>query len=489
MNIITRKKRYWYKESIWYEMYINLFYDSNKDGIGDIQGLIEKIPYLKDLGIDTLLLLPFYPSTMKDYGYDVTDYLNVRKEIGNIDEFKILLKKLKENNIKVIIDLVINHTSYKHPWFEKSKKNISLYKDYYLWEKDISNMKKDDIIFNSIENSNWEYSKERKAYYYHKFYKYQPDLNWNNPLVFDEFKKIISFYTKLGVSGFRIDAALYIKKDSRYGIDEKGSIKIIHKLLEEGLKINKDIIFITEIAKPLDTIKKFLKSNIMTFNFDLMPRILMSLKMEDKKYVEKFLPLYDCIEKDYQVGNFLRNHDGISLQGLNKKDQFIYFNALNTSNNIFSGEISERLINLLEDSTDKVILGYSILFFQEGAPIIYMGDERGEGNITTNNKDSRMDVRGLIQWDKYNTKIYKEIKKLIAIRKKYIQDIVYSKLIIKEYKDLLFFRKNNILFIFNLSKKEIEIELQGEILYQRNIIQKNKIFLIENYGILLLKSI
>ncbi len=488
----STKKRYWYKEGIWYELYINLFYDSNNDGIGDIPGIIAKIPYLKKLGVDTLLILPFFPSTMKDYGYDITDYYNIREELGDIEQFKTLVKTLQDNDIRVVIDLVMNHTSFEHPWFKQSERNIGKYKDYYLWEKNIDKFNDNDILFNSEESSNWEYSKKRHEYYFHKFYKYQADLNWKNPLVFNEFLEIISFYINIGVSGFRIDAAPFLIKDSKYNTNYKESIKIIKKLKDKVTLLNKDVIFITEVPDSLKTVLNFFKSNQMSFNFDLMPRLLLSIKEEDKKYLEKKLPLYERIINENQFGNFLRNHDSISLNSLSKKERILYFKKLNSNNSkvIFSGEIVERLISVFDDNIDKVILAYAILLVLSGTPIIYMGDERGQKEINQRNyTDGRMIVRGKILWNENIAEIFEEMSVIISMRKEYIVDIVYSDIKINEKTPLLSFKKNNLVFLFNLQKVDVEIENKGRIIYKRNItIMAHKI-IIKEFGILFFEEL
>ena len=225
------KNKFWYKESVWYEVYIDLFYDSNSDGIGDIQGVILKLDYLKSIGVNTLWLLPFFKSPMKDYGYDVSSYTSIREDIGSIEDFKQLVIKARDMGISIIIDIPLNHTSYKHPWFILSEKKDPKYSNYYLWDNSNTKYQKASIIFKDYEKSNWEYSKKRGEYYFHRFYKYQPDLNWKNPDVFNEFVNILDFWAELGVRGFRIDAAPYlIKKEGTSCENLKETHRVIKRL-------------------------------------------------------------------------------------------------------------------------------------------------------------------------------------------------------------------------------------------------------------------
>jgi maltose alpha-D-glucosyltransferase/alpha-amylase len=482
------EKRYWYKEGVWYELYINLFSDSNNDGIGDIKGVIEKIPYFENLGISCIWILPPYPSTLKDYGYDVTDYKSIRKKLGNINDFKLLCQKLHDKNIKVILDLPINHTSYKHPWFIKSKNKESIYKDYYIWNKDVNKYTEAPIIFSDYEKSNWEYSKTRQEFYFHRFYKYQPDLNWENKNVLNEFIDIISFWAKLGVDGIRIDAAPYlIKKENTSCEDLKETHNTIKILKKEVNKIHPNIIFITEANEKIGKIKKYLNEVEMSFNFHLMQRTLLCVKTGNPKYITRNLERYRLKNDKAQFASFLRNHDEMTLSNLGSKLYNVYIKNFDKDKKyIFNGGISKRLIDLLS-SDDKVLISFSILLSLSGTPIIYMGDERGmhDNEMIRKKKgyDKRDIIRDSINWEKYNKKILKNLISIIKIRKKYEEKISYiypQPHFIND--NLLSYRKDNLLFIHNIKNREIEVKKDFSIIFGYNIkeLEKDKISLHPN---------
>ncbi len=482
------KNKFWYKESVWYEVYIDLFYDSNSDGIGDIQGLILKLVYLKSIGVNTLWLLPFFKSPMKDYGYDVSSYKSIRKEIGSIKDFKELVTKAKTLGINIIIDIPLNHTSYKHPWFIKSEKNDPKYSNYYIWDYSNTKYSKANIIFKDYETSNWEYSKKRGEYYFHRFYKYQPDLNWKNPDVFDEFVKILDFWAGLGIRGFRIDAAPYlIKKEGTNCENLKETHKVIKKLKDSINNKYSDVIFISESNLKLNKIKEYFNEIEMSFNFNMMQKLMLSLKAENDKYIRDYIKEYNDIPGKNQFAGFLRNHDEMTFDNMNNREIKLFSKGYERY--IYNNGIALRLSTLLNNNTDKIIQGFAILMSLNGTPIIYMGDEYGEieSNIKINKKiDKRMFVRNKFRWDKINSNIIIDnLRKISKVREKYIDIIGYKHSHYNKFKDIsiLSFKKDKLEFIYNLSSKEHILENKYKnIVLSRNIEIVGKKILMKRYS-------
>ncbi len=460
--IITDNK-FWYKKSVWYEVYIDLFYDSNDDGIGDIQGLILKLEYFKELGVNTLWLLPFFESPMKDDGYDVSSYTKIRKELGTIDDFKQLSQKAEKLGLRIIIDLPINHTSYKHPWFLKSVQKKDKYKDYYLWNTDNTKYSKAEIIFGDHETSNWQYNKTRKEYYFHRFYKYQPDLNWKNKDVFNEFVNIVKFWGDLGVSGFRLDAAPFlIKRNGTTCQNLKETHLVIKNLKQEINKLYPDIIFISEANLKLQKIKEYFNEIEMSFNFNMMQNLMLSLKKENDSYIKKYIYEYNDIPFKNQFAGFLRNHDEMTFYNMRKSEKKLFSKGYESY--ISNDGISLRLSTLLGNNENKIIQALAILMSINGSPIIYMGDEYGEKEANrkiTKKTDKRYLVRSFFDWNKIeDNRILQELKKITTVRKKYVDIIGYKHTIYNKFQNnrILSFRKGNLEFIYNLSKKDHILE-------------------------------
>ena len=394
----------WFKDAIIYELSVRSFYDSNGDGIGDFLGLIEKLDYLEDLGVNTLWLLPFYPSPRKDDGYDVTEHYDIDPEYGTLADFKLFLKEAHKRGIRIITELILNHTSDQHPWFQKSRKARagSRYKDYYVWSNTTEKYKDARVMFSDGEASNWSWDNEARSYYWHRFYRYQPELNFDNPEVQLEMFKVADFWLKLGVDGFRLPSAPFLFEEEGTSSENLPQTHAFLKKLRSHIdKDYKDRILIAEANLwPEDAASYFGDGQEchMNFNYPLMPRLFLGLRTEDS------YPIIDIIEQtpitppNSQWAVFLRNHDEIGLDMVTEEEKDYLFKAYaldpNTKHNL---GIHRRLAPLLNNDRRKVELLHTILFSLPGTPVLYYGDEIGMGdNIYLGD---RFGVRTPMQWN------------------------------------------------------------------------------------------
>jgi len=321
----------WYKDAILYEVHVRAFKDSNKDGIGDFKGLTEKLDYLQDLGINTIWLLPFFVSPLKDDGYDIADYYNINKDYGSLRDFKKFIKECKKRNIKTIIELVVNHVSDQHQWFQSAIKEgeKSQYWNYFIWSDNQEKFKETRIIFSDTEKSNWEWQPDVKKFYWHRFFSCQPDLNLNNPEVVKEINKVIKYWEELGVDGFRLDAIPYLcvaEGTNNENLPETHQvIKIWRKVLDEHFE---NEIFLAEANQwPKDVVKYFGNEDEchMAYNFPLMPRIFIALKKESRTPIVEIMEKLPEIPNSCQWALFLRNHDELTLEMVTDEERtFMY---------------------------------------------------------------------------------------------------------------------------------------------------------------------
>ena len=394
----------WFKDAIFYEVSVRAFYDSNGDGIGDFLGLIQKLDYLEDLGVNTIWLLPFYPSPLKDDGFDVSDYCDVHPDYGTLADFKLFLKEAHQRGIKVITELILNHTSDQHPWFLKSRKARagSRYKDYYVWNDTPDKYKEARVMFSDEETSNWAWDNEAKGYYWHRFYRHQPELNFENAEVQLEMVKVVDFWMKLGVDGFRLPSVPFLFEEEGTNCENLPQTHSYLKKLRGHIdKHYKDRILIAEANLwPEDAASYFGEGQEchMNFNYPLMPRLFLGLRTEDS------YPIIDIMEQtpgtppNSQWALFLRNHDEIGLEMVTEEEKDYLFKAYandpNTKHNL---GIRRRLAPLLNNDRRKIELLYTILFSLPGTPVMYYGDEIGMGdNIYLGD---RFGVRTPMQWN------------------------------------------------------------------------------------------
>ena len=396
-------KLHWYKDAVIYELHIKAFYDSNEDGIGDFTGLMEKLDYLEDLGVTTIWLLPFYPSPLKDDGYDIADYYSINSAYGNIDELKKLLEEAHRRNLKVITELVVNHTSDQHQWFQRARtspKN-SAERNYYVWSDDPYKYKDVRIIFQDFESSNWTWDEVAQQYYWHRFFHHQPDLNYDNPKVQDEIFKIIDFWCNMGVDGFRLDAVPYLfEREGTNGENLPETHNFLKKLRAHlDAKYPGTLMLAEANMWPEDSASYFGDGDEchMNYHFPLMPRMFMAVQMEDRYPITDIFEQTPPIPHACQWAMFLRNHDELTLEMVTdeERDYMYKVYAKDAKARINLG-IRHRLAPLMENDRRKIELMNSLLFSMPGTPVIYYGDEIGMGdNFHLGDRDG---VRTPMQW-------------------------------------------------------------------------------------------
>jgi maltose alpha-D-glucosyltransferase/alpha-amylase len=393
----------WYKDAVIYELRVRSFFDSDDDGIGDLRGLTEKLDYLKDLGVTALWLLPFYPSPLKDDGYDIADYFEVHPSLGGLDEFRQFLDAAHARDLKVITELVLNHTSDAHPWFQRARRSPagSANRDYYVWSDDPQRWSDARIIFRDYEPSNWSWDPVAKAYYWHRFYSHQPDLNFASPEVREALAHVVDHWFGMGVDGMRLDAVPYLFE--REGTDCE-NLPETHAYLKE-LRAHVDRKFPNRMLLaeanqwPEDAVAYFGDGDEchMAFHFPIMPRLFMALRMEDSYPITDVLEQTPAIPEQCQWATFLRNHDELTLEMVTdeERDYMVQRYAADRQTRINLG-IRRRLAPLLLNDRRSIELLNALLFSMPGTPVIYYGDEIGMGDNAY--LGDRNGVRTPMQW-------------------------------------------------------------------------------------------
>jgi maltose alpha-D-glucosyltransferase/alpha-amylase len=393
----------WYKDAVFYQVYPRAFYDSNADGHGDLRGLTQKLDYLRDLGVDCLWLMPIYPSPLKDDGYDIADYCGIHPDYGTLDDFKALLDAAHDRGIRLITDLVLNHTSDQHPWFQAARADRnSPYRDYFVWSDTDQKYSDARIIFVDTERSNWTWDPVAGQYYWHRFYASQPDLNYDSPAVRAEILNVMKFWLNLGVDGFRADAVPYL-------IEREGTncenLPETHAYLKEMRRfIDQNYpgrILLCEANQwPRDVRAYFGDDDEfhMAFHFPLMPRVFIALRRGDTGPIRWVLEQTPAIPVKAQWCSFLRNHDELTLEMVSEGDRQWMWNEYAPDPRMrLNLGIRRRLAPLLDNDRRKIELAHSLLFTLPGSPIIYYGDEIGMGdNIWLSDRNG---VRTPMQWD------------------------------------------------------------------------------------------
>ncbi len=393
----------WYKDAIIYQVHVRSFYDSNGDGIGDFRGLIQKLDYIQSLGVNTLWLLPFYPSPLKDGGYDIADFTNIHPSYGTLADFKRFVREAHARGLRIITELVLNHTSTEHKWFQRARKASpgSAYRDFYVWNDNTDKYKDARIIFQDFEVSNWTYDHEAKAYYWHRFYSHQPDLNYENPRVQNEIFKILDFWFDIGVDGFRLDAVPYLYQREGTNCENLPETHDYLKKLRKYVDDNYDDRLLLAEANqwPNDSRAYFGNGDEchMAFHFPLMPRLYMALRMEDRFPVVDILEQTPEIPDNCQWAIFLRNHDELTLEMVSDEERdYMYKTFAKDPRKRVNVGIRRRLFPLLGGDTRTIELLNFLLFSMPGTPIVYYGDEIGMGdNYYLGDRDG---VRTPMQW-------------------------------------------------------------------------------------------
>ena len=393
----------WYKDAIIYELHIKAYFDSNDDGVGDFHGLAEKLDYLQDLGVTAVWLLPFYPSPQRDDGYDIADYLNVNPAYGSIPDFRNFVREAHRRGLKVITELVVNHTSDQHPWFQRARqaKPGSSHRDYYVWSDTDQKYRGTRIIFTDTETSNWTWDPVAQAYYWHRFFSHQPDLNFDNPAVLRSVLKAMGFWLDMGVDGLRLDAVPYLIEREGTNNENLPETHAVLRQLREWLDENySNRMLLAEANQwPEDVLPYFGNGDEchMAFHFPLMPRIYMALAQEDRHPIADIMRQTPEIPENCQWAVFLRNHDELTLEMVTdrERDYLWQFYAAERQARINVG-IRRRLAPLMENDRRKIELLNSLLMSMPGTPVLYYGDEIGMGdNIFLGDRNS---VRTPMQW-------------------------------------------------------------------------------------------
>ncbi len=392
----------WFKDAVFYELHVKAFHDGNGDGIGDFRGLIEKLDYLEWLGVTCLWLLPFFPSPLRDDGYDVANYVSIAPDYGSLEDFREFLDEVHRRRMRVIVDLVLNHTSDQHPWFQEARSSSqSAKRDYYVWSDTDKRYQKARIIFIDTEKSNWTWDPVAQAYYWHRFFSHQPDLNYDNPVLQQAMLDIMSFWLDQGLDGFRCDAVPYLFE--REGTicenlpETHAYLKKIRKRIDEAYQGR---ILLAEANQwPADVRPYFGDGDEfhMAFHFPLMPRLFLGVRSEDWHPIVDMFTHTPPIPDNCQWCLFLRNHDELTLEMCagEERDYMYYAYARDPLMRRNIG-IARRLAPLLDNDRRKIELLNSLVFTLPGSPIIYYGDEIGMGDNV--HLGDRNGVRTPMQW-------------------------------------------------------------------------------------------
>jgi maltose alpha-D-glucosyltransferase / alpha-amylase len=397
---------YWFKRAVFYEVLVRSFHDSDADGVGDFQGLRGKLDYLEWLGVDCLWLPPFYPSPLRDGGYDVADFTNVMPEYGTTDDFKDLLQDAHARGIRIVIDFVMNHTSDQHPWFEASRRDQEgPYGDYYVWADDDTRYAGARIIFVDTETSNWTFDPIRKQYFWHRFFSHQPDLNFENPDVQNAILESLRFWLDLGIDGLRLDAVPYLFEAEGTNCENLPAthdfLKRIRKIVEDEYP---DRVLLCEANQwPDDVVQYFGDYDVggdechMAFHFPVMPRIFMAVRREQRYPISEIMAQTPEIPERCQWGIFLRNHDELTLEMVTDEERdYMWVEYAKDPRMKANIGIRRRLAPLLENDRNQIELFTALLLSLPGSPVLYYGDEIGMGdNIWLGDRDG---VRTPMQW-------------------------------------------------------------------------------------------
>jgi len=393
----------WYKDAVIYQLNVKSFLDSNDDGIGDFPGLTSKLGYIRDLGVNTIWLMPFYPSPLKDDGYDIADYENIHPQYGTLDDFRTMLREAHRLGLKVVTELVINHTSDQHPWFQAARRAPpgSAQRDFYVWSDTDQKYLGTRIIFLDTESSNWAFDPVAKQYYWHRFFSHQPDLNFDNPQVMSAVLRIMRFWLDIGVDGFRLDAIPYlVEREGTHNENLPETHEVIKKLRAAVDAHYKNRFLLAEANQWPEDVREYFGDGDechMAYHFPLMPRIYMSIAQEDRYPITEIMGQTPDIPDSCQWAIFLRNHDELTLEMVTSKERdYMYLTyAADVRARINLG-IRRRLAPLMENDRDRIKLMNSLLLSMPGSPILYYGDEIGMGdNVFIGDRNG---VRTPMQW-------------------------------------------------------------------------------------------
>ena len=406
----------WYKDAVFYELYVRAFKDGNNDGHGDFKGLLSKLDYLQALGIDCIWLLPTFPSPLVDDGYDVADYHDIHPDYGTLDDFKTLVEGVHARGMRLIVDIVVNHTSDQHSWFIESRSSKeSPKRDWYIWSDSDQKYRDARIIFLDTETSNWAFDETTGEYYWHRFYSQQPDLNYDNPAVQQEMLDIIDYWMEIGIDGFRVDAAPYLFE--REGTNCE-NLPETHAYIRQ-MRVHLDAkwpgrILLAEANQWPEDVRAYFGNDDefhMAFHFPIMPRLFMALKQCSRKSIVDILNRTPEISPLAQWCIFLRNHDELTLEMVTEEERrYMWEQYAPVPRMRLNLGIRRRLAPLLDNDLRRIKLLNALLFTLPGSPIIYYGDEIGMGDDIW--RHDRNGVRTPMQWDSSKNSGFSEAEKL-----------------------------------------------------------------------------
>jgi maltose alpha-D-glucosyltransferase/alpha-amylase len=394
----------WYKDAIIYEVPVKSFFDGNNDGIGDFGGLIQKLDYLQDLGVTCLWVLPFFPSPLRDDGYDISDYLSVNPGYGTLDDCRRFIDEAHARNLQVLIELVVNHTSDQHEWFKRAQQAPpgSPERDFYVWSDTDQKYAGTRIIFVDTERSNWTWDPTAKAYYWHRFFHHQPDLNYDNPAVLAEILRVMDFWLEIGVDGFRLDAVPYLVEREGTSCENLDETHAVIKAIRAHIDARwPNRMLLAEANQMPSEVRAYFGDNDechMAYHFPVMPRLYMALHLEERDPIVDVMEATPEIPEPCQWALFLRNHDELTLEMVTDDERDYMYLAYSADPQArLNVGIRRRLAPLLTNSRPRLELLTSVLFSFPGTPIIYYGDEIGMGDNM--HLGDRNGVRTPMQWD------------------------------------------------------------------------------------------
>jgi len=399
---IDKKDSRWYQRAVFYEVAVRGFFDSDGDGFGDFRGLTQKLDYLEWLGVDCLWLLPFYQSPLRDGGYDISGFMTVLSESGKVDDVAEFLRQAHSRGIRVIADMVMNHTSDQHPWFQESRQDRTNPKaDWYVWGDDNERWGDARVIFVDSEPSNWTWDPQREQFYWHRFFHHQPDLNYDNPEVAEAMLDVVRFWLDLGLDGFRLDAVPYLfERDGTNGENLPETHEYLRRIRKTVDAEFPGRVLLAEANQwPSDVVDYFGSGDEchMCFHFPLMPRMFMAVRKEQRHPITEILAQTPEIPDGAQWGIFLRNHDELTLEMVSDEERdYMYTEYATDPRMKINLGIRRRLFPLLDNDEGKAELFHAMLFSLPGSPVMYYGDELGMGdNIYLGDRDG---VRTPMQW-------------------------------------------------------------------------------------------
>jgi maltose alpha-D-glucosyltransferase / alpha-amylase len=393
----------WYKDAIFYEVHVKAFFDGDGNGVGDFAGLTAKLDYLKELGVDCLWILPMYPSPLKDDGYDIADFYGIHPTYGSVEDFQKFMDAAHERGLRVIADLVMNHTSDQHPWFQAARADrASPYRDYYVWSDTDQRYRDARIIFTDTEKSNWSWDPVAKQYYWHRFFSHQPDLNYDNPAVKSAMLDVMRFWLDRGLDGFRCDAVPYlIEREGTSG----ENLPETHAVLREFRAVidreyGGERVLLAEANQWPEDVRPYFGDGDefhMAFHFPLMPRLYMGIRREDRLPITDIFTHTPPIPPGCQWCLFLRNHDELTLEMVtNEERAYMYFAYASDPQMKLNLGIRRRLAPLMDNDRQRIELLNSLVLTLPGSPIVYYGDELGMGDNV--HLGDRNGVRTPMQW-------------------------------------------------------------------------------------------